>query len=139
MAAAPKENAICLRQHMPAKLEAIDRVCDEVHDYLDASGLGQVFFEVTLLLREALVNAVTHGSQGDDSKWIDIDLSVEGGDLVMEVQDQGPGFAWSEKMQRDVSSREEHGRGLGIFQAYANEVQYNDKGNKVTLRKTLAG
>jgi serine/threonine-protein kinase RsbW len=124
---------------MPANLEAIDGICEEVRDCLDAAHLGQVFFEVTLLLREALVNAVTHGSQGDDSKWVGIDLSMEGKDLVMAVQDQGSGFAWREQMQRDVGSEEEHGRGLGIFQAYANEVQYNEKGNKVTLRKTLAG
>jgi len=138
MACAPIENAICLRQRMPAKLDEIDRICESVRDYLDAVDLGQVFFEVTLLLREALVNAVTHGSQGDECKWIDIDLSIEGKDLVMGVQDQGPGFAWREQMQQDVSPTEEHGRGLGIFQAYASEVQYNEKGNKVTLRKTLA-
>jgi len=139
MACAPTEKTICLRQHMPAKLEEVDRVCEAVQGYLDAIDQSRMFFEVTLLLREALVNAVVHGSQADECKWIDIGLSLEGQDLVMEVQDQGPGFAWKEQMQQDVSSTEDHGRGLGIIQAYANEVQYNEKGNKVTLRKALAG
>jgi serine/threonine-protein kinase RsbW len=124
---------------MPAKLDEINRVCEAVQGYLDAIDQSQMFFEVTLLLREALVNAVVHGSQGDSSKRIDIRLSLEGKDLVMDVQDQGPGFAWKEQMQQDGISTEDHGRGLGIFQAYANQVQYNRKGNKVTLRKALAG
>ena len=139
MVRAPIEESTCLRHHMPAKLDEINRVCEAVQGYLDAIDQGQMFFEVTLLLREALVNAVVHGSQGDESKWIDVDLSIEGKDLVMDVQDQGPGFAWKEQMQQDMTTTEDHGRGLGIFQAYANEVQYNEKGNKVTLRKALAG
>jgi serine/threonine-protein kinase RsbW len=139
MACTPTEKSICLRQHMPAKLDEINRVCEVVQRYLDAIDQSQMFFEVTLLLREALVNAVVHGSQADECKWIDIGLSLEGQDLVMDVQDQGPGFAWKKQMQQDASSAEDHGRGLGILQAYANEIQYNEKGNKVTLRKALAG
>ena len=133
------DKTTCVRQHIPAKLEEIDRLCEEVGAWLDAADLGQMFFEVTLLMREALVNAVRHGSQGDEGKWIDVDLSLEGEELVIDVQDQGQGFDWKEKMHQHVSSKEEHGRGLMIFKSYANDVQYSQQGNRVTLRKTLAG
>ena len=79
-----------------------------------------------------------HGSPGDESARVDMNLSIEGEDLVIEVQDQGPGFDWQQKMRRNVRSTEDHGRGLKIFKSYANDVQFNQKGNKVTLRKNLA-
>lgn len=138
MARRSRQEGVCMKQRMPAKLQEIDRICEEVRESLGALGLEQMFFEVTLLLREALVNAVVHGSQGDERKWVGIDLSVRGDELVVDVQDEGPGFAWREQMQQDASANEDHGRGLSIFQAYANSVQYNEEGNRVTLRKTLA-
>ena len=128
----------CLTQQIPATLDEIDRVCEEVRAWLEAMDLERAFFEVTLLLREALVNAVMHGAQGDESGLIDLVLSLEGEDLVIAVQDQGPGFDWQENMHRDVMSTEDHGRGLKIFKLYADDVQFNQQGNKVTLRKNLA-
>ena len=128
----------CLRWQLPASLAEIDRVCEEVRVWLEAMDLGRAFFEVTLLLREALVNAVMHGARGDQSSLIDLDLALEGEDLVIAVQDQGAGFDWQDSMHRDVMLTEDHGRGLKIFKLYANDVQFNPRGNKVTLRKNLA-
>jgi serine/threonine-protein kinase RsbW len=123
---------------IPAKLEAIDQVSAEVKTVLREWGMDRCSFDVILLAREALVNAVLYGCQQDPGKQVQFTLALDGDELVMTVEDPGPGFDWREKSHRGVDMSEEHGRGFLIFRCYATHFEYNDKGNRLTLRKAVS-
>lgn len=127
----PKELSV----RMAATLENIDRVSDHVRRFLDVGGLTACRFAVLLLLREALLNAVKHGSGLDPDKEVRFSLHLNAGALVITVRDDGPGFDWREVMSRGVSDLSDSGRGLCIMRMYADEVRYSDGGRTLTLVK----
>jgi serine/threonine-protein kinase RsbW len=123
---------------LPATLSAVDQTCVEMRTWLTEWGLGCLYFEVTLLAREALINAIMHGCGQDPAKEVLFTLTQEGDDLVMVVEDPGPGFDWRRQVHRLVDLAKENGRGMLIFRCYATDFTYNDKGNRLMLRKAVA-
>jgi anti-anti-sigma factor len=126
-----------LRLAISASLPEIDLVCDEIKRFLHEHGLAQAVFEVILLAREALLNAVVHGSGEDPAMRVDFDLRLENGDLVLRVEDQGPGFDVRALDFSPAPPDKFSGRGLFIMKEYSSDLQFNDQGNALTLRKSL--
>lgn len=124
----------------------------------------QALEKVRVGLAEMLTNAIEHGNLGitgqdklestENGTYYDLlkerlsdpvfssrnvffSFSVSGDGMAMTLEDQGMGF--------DVNSLPDptdpeglmklHGRGILITRMYFDEVSYNDKGNKVTLKK----
>jgi anti-sigma regulatory factor (Ser/Thr protein kinase) len=50
---------------LSATLENVDRAGEETKRFLESGGMGSCFFETVLVMREALTNAVIHGSGSD--------------------------------------------------------------------------
>ncbi|MBF0481226.1 MAG: ATP-binding protein [Desulfovibrionaceae bacterium] len=125
-----------LRLAICATLPEIDLACEAVKRFLGERGLAKAIFAIILLAREALLNAVVHGSGSDPAKQVDFSISLESGGLVIRVEDQGPGF----DAARDFSLAppdQSHGRGLFIMKEYSDGLVFNDKGNALTLRKSI--
>ncbi|MCG8701377.1 MAG: ATP-binding protein [Bacteroidales bacterium] len=122
---------------MPAKLLEIDRVCGQVRGFLAQQDLETYFFEVSLVIREALVNAVVHGCHTEDDKLVRFSIGIENGDLVMEIEDPGGGFDWRKQRHVMPTFADCHGRGMSIFDHYCRSYEYNEKGNLVRLYKSL--
>jgi len=89
-------------------------------------------------LHEALVNAVRHGNGGDHSRHVRICYRFLGDDIVIEVEDEGLGF--NRDLVADPTTDENRcrpgGRGLMMMDHFMNSVEYNDRGNCVTMRRT---
>lgn len=124
-----------------SNMENIDRVSDETKFFLESKGLSCIIFDVCLVLREGLSNAVRHAHHSDPQKMIHYILQVKGEDLVMEIEDQGEGFDWKTAIHHVAKENQgpllEHGRGFKIMSEYVSEIKYNKKGNKLTLTKRI--
>ena len=119
-----------------AGVAAIDRACADVRAFLEAQRLSSsCAFELTLVLREALANAVVHGSaQGEPVR---LAVTFAGDEVSIAVQDGGPGFDWRRHGGAVPPPEVTSGRGLSIMKSYADEVSFNERGNAVYLRKKL--
>ena len=122
---------------MPASLQRVDRMCDELKEFLDLQQLGSHFFDLSLILREALINAVVHGCHLDGNQRIRVNIQCEPQGIIMVVEDPGPGFDWQRHQGSEADIWQDHGRGMTIFRCYATDVTYNKKGNRITLRKSF--
>src|SRR2546423_3496328 len=49
-------------------------------------------FGVRLAMEEAIVNGMKHGHRGDPSRTVRVRWRVEAGRVLIEVEDEGPGF-----------------------------------------------
>ena len=125
-----------LREEMPATLGAVERFCARMRQWGDAVGLGQSF-AAELLVREALNNAVLHGSKADPSKRVVCLLRWRATRLTIAVRDEGCGFDWRGAQQRHADTDSTSGRGLWLFEAYANRVRFGGRGNSVVIVKVL--
>ena len=123
---------------LAADLSSIDRVCDELATWLNEHNYSAHLFSIQLLAREALNNAVIHGCHQDPSKQVTFELIPQENALILEVIDAGPGFDWLPSLQNDPPSENDiHGRGLWIYQFYAEKIEFNPCGNQVRLTYQL--
>jgi serine/threonine-protein kinase RsbW len=117
---------------------AIHGVMDGIASTMSAGGYSsRDVFAVRLALEEAVVNAIKHGHQGDPSKVVRVLYGVGPQQVVLVVEDQGPGFRPEDLPDPlDPENLERAcGRGVFLMRHYMDEVKYNDRGNCVTLCK----
>ncbi len=97
----------------------------------------QDLFAIHVALKEAIGNAITHGHQGDPGKEVWVRFHVARDFMLAEVEDQGPGFdpqAVPDPVAPENLERP-GGRGLLLMRAYTTQCRFNEKGNRVVLRK----
>lgn len=123
---------------IPSTNAAAAQVQQEIVEAIQAQGYKrEVVFAVRLALDEALVNAVKHGNQNDPDKTVIIDFKIDQDSMVIQIEDQGPGFVPDELP--DPTAEENlsrpNGRGVMLMRAYMTEVDFNEQGNRVILTK----
>jgi serine/threonine-protein kinase RsbW len=98
-------------------------------------------FGVRLALEEALVNAIKHGHRHDSSKSVTFRYQLTPAQLVVEIQDEGPGFRPEDVPDplAPESWERPSGRGILLMRSYMTWVCFNEQGTCVTLCKRRAG
>ena len=116
----------------------VTRVEDAILPVLSNKGYGERYiFATKLALEEAVVNAIKHGNQLDDTKKVTISFSIDDDRAAVSVADEGEGF--DPKDVPDPTLDENliatSGRGLALIRAYMDEVRFNDRGTEITMIK----
>jgi serine/threonine-protein kinase RsbW len=124
-----------LKAALPATLEAAEEFLAEFRRSWRCRLKNAGWFGIELLLREALANAVKHGSHGDSAKQVRCVLRLSGRRLVIAVRDEGDGFDWRAAGCGLVGSLKPSGLGIPIYREYATRVRFNSRGNAVTIVK----
>ncbi len=150
---AAEEELIFLQQisiHLPTDEQSIEKVIDTVHKLLESSGLneeGQV--AMSAAFREAVVNAAQHGNKYKRERKIEVQYLLDSEKITAVVRDQGNGFDHGKFVKsgstRDAISaaRERHqqgrmgGLGIMLMLRCCDRLEYNEKGNQLTLTKNL--
>jgi serine/threonine-protein kinase RsbW len=97
-----------------------------------------------LAVREAVANAIKHGNAGDPGKQVEVEVGVQGGDVVLTVRDEGPGFdpnAIANPLAPENLLRP-GGRGIFYMRSLMDSVEYRfgaTGGTEVVLRKRVTG
>ncbi|HEX2252375.1 MAG TPA: ATP-binding protein [Thermoanaerobaculia bacterium] len=128
---------------LDSRFENIELVQVVVNDSLERLGLeDETRHWVDLAVREAVANAIKHGNRQAADKKVEVDLAVEGADLVVRIADRGEGFDPEEV--NDPRTPENllrpNGRGLFYMRSFMDRVDYAPRdggGTVVTLRKQL--
>ena len=123
-----------LRMEFPATFPALDGFFHAFRTWAEDVRLPFVFGP-ELLLREALTNAVVHGSDCDPAKAVLCILRWNGRRLLIAVRDCGPGFDWRTAMTRQGDDYACSGRGVDILRLYATRVRFHPPGNSLILLK----
>jgi serine/threonine-protein kinase RsbW len=103
----------------------------ERHQYSKAS-----IFAVRLAVHEALMNGFKHGHKGMPASLpVVLSYKVKDRTIEVSVEDQGPGFTPEEVPDPTLEENIERGsgRGLLLIRAYMSRVEYNAKGNRITM------
>jgi anti-sigma regulatory factor (Ser/Thr protein kinase) len=126
---------------VPARLEAIEAICDAV----DAAALAAGFDErdryaCQLAAGEACENIVKHGYSDRSSGDIEVRLQAAAHDLTIELLDSAPPFNPASLPYSALWSVEDPpigGLGLVIIHRVMDEVRYErrDDKNRLTMRK----
>lgn len=126
-----------IASNFPANAENIEIFIADIHGFLAEKNLAGLTFDMELLAREALVNAVQHGSNFDAAKTVQAALRADDGCLLLTVSDEGDGWDWRNMAVTEPLPSAETGRGLFIIRKYADGFFYNEKGNTLTITKRV--
>jgi anti-sigma regulatory factor (Ser/Thr protein kinase) len=87
-----------------------------------------------IAMREALVNAVTHGNRYDASRKVHVYYTCEPDDsLSIVIRDEGDGFDPNRvPIPKDLA--EDRRRGIHLMTSYMDEVQFRRNGTEVYMR-----
>ncbi len=118
---------------LSSTMENIDRADVETKKFLKQQHLDSRIFDVCLVMREAITNAVKHGHHFDEKKIVKYSIKFQRKILTLEIEDQGKGFDWATICKRDTDPEADHGRGISIMEQYFTGFKYNAKGNKLIL------
>jgi anti-sigma regulatory factor (Ser/Thr protein kinase) len=122
-----------MRALIPASFDFLERVCAEFRSRAAGLLARRDSFIAELLLREALTNAVEHGSHGNAGSAIRVALRIKKSRMLIAVEDEGEGFDWRLDRSQAAYGTTVSGRGIEILHKYANRVRFNDRGNAVAV------
>lgn len=94
------------------------------------------YYDILLVLTEAVSNAIFHGNCTDIQKYVEIDLRILPNQLEFTVTDQGGGFNPATLPDPTQASRrtQPNGRGVYLMRQLADELQFADNGRSVRIR-----
>jgi len=81
-------------------------------------------FGFMLAVSEAFTNAMLHGNEMDPSKQITIRVRVSEMELSADILDEGQRGLEAVRDRRPVEELSENGRGVGLMQHYAHNVEF---------------
>jgi serine/threonine-protein kinase RsbW len=114
------------------------QVLDEMLVHLEAQQWQQRdIFAVHLATEEALVNAIYHGNGSDARKKVHFVCMLGGDRIRIEITDEGRGFNPSSLPDPtcDDHLHTPCGRGVMLMRAFMSRVEFNPRGNGVTMEK----
>jgi len=134
-----KELILRFWQAIPSTIPAVNRVVARVLRVARAMECARGHLDkVEIALREALNNAIMHGSRSDPKKKVAVCcLCAEDKGMLLVVENFGPAFDPSKIP--DPTTAENvfslHGRGIFLMRQMMDEVTYRKGGRQVLMKK----
>ena len=120
--------------------DSITEVVQKLSAALDELGLpDDAVFDIKLAAQEAVVNAVEHGNNCDESKTVRVCCEADEDCITVAVRDEGDGFDPAQVPDPTLPENilRESGRGIFLIRNLCDEVRFNEKGNEVTMVKRI--
>ena len=118
-------------------LYGLDNINNKLDNIIEGLKLKEQYFEIKLVISEAVNNAFIHGNNSDKNKPIYVNWKLEEKNLILTVTDCGSGIR-NLKICGEINENnilEESGRGLYIINSYADEVKIID--NSIIIKKCI--
>ena len=111
-------------------VEYVTRHCTSCCEYA-----RRLNFNFRVGLTEALSNAMLYGNNSDPEKSVRVEVAIKLEEVSVRVTDQGVGFDPTTVPDPPLPANisKSGGRGIFLMKALMDEVQFNDRGNSVTL------
>ena len=121
-------------RHERSQVEAIQNAIDAA---MASAGYSKAsLFAVRLAFQEAIANAFNHGHRNlPPDTPARVEYRVSPAEVVIVIEDQGPGFQTDAVADCTLDENLEvpRGRGVMLIRNYMTEVRYNEKGNRIEM------
>ena len=106
-------------------------------DILIEYNFDQKYFnKIYLCISEAVVNSIKHGNKDDQDKTVLIVVECDDNEINIQIEDEGDGFDLNKVTDPTCESnlKNESGRGIFIIKKLSENIEYNEKGNRVQFK-----
>ena len=114
-------------------LRVVENAIDEATAVI---GISQDYYgKILVSAMEAVNNAILHGNRSVPEKIVDIEIEYKSNKLQIRVTDEGQGFRPETVPDPTTPENIEalSGRGIYLMSHLADKIEYNDRGNSVTM------
>jgi len=130
---------VAVRNMLPSDVDMVSPFVDQLMRFISRFRVAdEENFEIELALREAIVNAIVHGNQEDPRKRVYVNCRcTTDGEVSVTIEDEGSGFR-SDAIPDPTSPENRlrtHGRGIFLMRALMDEVEFEQGGSVVHMRK----
>ena len=85
---------------------------------------------ISLVIQEALVNAIVHGNNEDENKKVFISSELENNSIILEFKDEGKGIPIDNQLKDSSNIQsddllKDSGRGIILMKHFCTEVNFN--------------
>lgn len=119
---------------VPSSVKSIGVAIRKLNQFLKKYRVAELSVtQATIILRELMVNAITHGNRGNDSYPVHVVLEhLRGNEFKIVVEDMGSGFNYT-GIDTGIPENPKAipNRGFALIKAYTDRFEFNDKGNRV--------
>lgn len=131
-----KEFYLQLSSH-PKNIQLVEPYVLKVKRRFDIN--EEVYFNILLVLTEAVNNCILHGNQSDPRKHVHIGMHNYSNALCFIVRDEGEGFNPNQLPDPTQPERIScaNGRGVFLMRELSDEVQYSNDGRQVEISFAL--
>ena len=115
----------------------VSDIGQKLDDIMEALKLRNQYFEIKLIISEAVTNAYIHGNNSDNNKPISVEWKLRDKLLSIKVEDCGQGVK-DINLHKEINEEEildDSGRGLFIIRSYTDELIIS--GSSVIMKKYL--
>lgn len=129
--------SVDIQRTLPATAEEVDAVLREIMDAIEKNRcpVGD-YDEIRLALREALNNAVKHGSSFNSGMKVHVAARCNDSDgFWISIRDEGAGFDPEQVPDPTHPENLERfsGRGLFMIRELMDDVQFHDRGREIQM------
>ena len=124
-------------------LAELERVGDAIEEFGQRNGLpAKAVFEVKLAVDEVVTNVISYGYADGGDHQIAVRLSVDAGEIAIEVEDDGRPFnplaVAPADVDQPVEDRQIGGLGIHLVRKLMDGLDYRREGNKnlLVMRKS---
>lgn len=114
-------------------LRIVESLIDNSREELQIT--DDLYGNILVALTEAVNNAIQHGNRNDKDKLVRLTCASSPGELSFTVEDQGPGFDYTDLP--DPTSGENllkpDGRGIFLMKELSDVLRFEENGKKVEM------
>jgi serine/threonine-protein kinase RsbW len=122
---------------VPSDLGLVGDAVELATRYCDTGVLSprRLRFNLRTALAEVLANAIVYGNRHDPTKFVRVEITCGSEAVRIEVADDGIGFDPSGIADPTTAANveRENGRGLFVLRHLVDQVEFNERGNRVCL------
>jgi len=123
-------------------IENINLVEKFVEDIaIELSIKDELYGNVLVSVTEAVNNAIIHGNQLDDNKFISLECDINTNILCFRIKDEGKGFDYEHIPDPTLPENIEklNGRGVFLIKHLSDELNFDDNGSLLEIKFNLNG
>lgn len=124
-----------------AEMDHVNRLIEESHIFFHQLNIRtSELSNLNLVLRELVNNAVEHGSRNNPEKTVKCTVRHLGRKrFKIQAEDEGEGVDQQDiDWEIPLDPRQARNRGFALINTFADQVKFNDKGNRITVFISLS-
>jgi serine/threonine-protein kinase RsbW len=130
---------VAIRQSLPSRISFISPFVHQLMQFISRfRQADENNVEIEVALREALANAIVHGNQEDPGKCVRVKCRCSfDGEVSINIEDEGRGFRNDAVPDPTCPANLllSHGRGIYLMKTLMDEVNFEQGGSVVHMRK----